>query len=428
MQGPQRGLRRHSGRQAVVDEGDVPAGELGKRPIAPVEGDSALQLAMGALGQHTEVVGADTEPAGGGGDDRFVEALGHRTDAQLFPARHANLAGDEHVERGAQRRRDLGGDGDAAPGQAKHHWRREPQRAQPLCQLPPSVGPVSEAHGLRVPSVALAYTTWHLLVGSEEEVLALVRLAVRWILVVGLLGSCALGNGRAVGLPNESGSPRAGPSTPALPEDRFRADRLAMVETQIAARGVHDPRVLDAMRTVPRHEFVPREETNRAYEDRPLPIGEGQTISQPYLVALMTELLDVQPGEKVLEIGTGSGYQAAVLAQLTDRVSTVEILPTLARRAASTLDRLGYARVQTKNADGYFGWAEHGPYDGIIVTAAPDHIPAPLVEQLSEGGRMVIPVGPPGSYQTLWRLTKQQGKVVSENITDVVFVPLVRKP
>jgi protein-L-isoaspartate(D-aspartate) O-methyltransferase len=130
----------------------------------------------------------------------------------------------------------------------------------------------------------------------------------------------------------------------------------------------------------------------------------------------------------VLEIGTGSGYQAAVLAELTDRVYTVEILPELARHAAQTLSRLGYTRVQTKNADGYFGWAEHGPYDGIIVTAAPDHIPAPLVQQLREGGRMVIPVGPPGSYQTLWRLTKQQGKVISENITDVAFVPLIRKP
>ncbi|HEU0088571.1 MAG TPA: protein-L-isoaspartate(D-aspartate) O-methyltransferase [Pseudonocardiaceae bacterium] len=201
-----------------------------------------------------------------------------------------------------------------------------------------------------------------------------------------------------------------------------------MVDTQIAAAGVRDPRVLDAMRTVPRHEFVPSEQMDRAYEDRALPIGAGQTISQPYIVALMTELLDVQPGDVVLEIGTGSGYQAAVAAELTDRVYTVEIIPELARRAAETLNRLGYTRVQTRNADGYFGWSEHAPYDGIIVTAAPDHIPVPLVQQLREGGRMVIPVGPPGSYQTLWRLTKQQGKVVSENITDVAFVPLLRNP
>jgi protein-L-isoaspartate(D-aspartate) O-methyltransferase len=210
-------------------------------------------------------------------------------------------------------------------------------------------------------------------------------------------------------------------------EDPFRERRLEMVDTQIADRGVKDGRVLDAMRRVPRHAFVPRDQVDRAYEDRPLPIGEGQTISQPYTVALMTELLDVQPGEVVLEIGTGSGYQAAVLAELTDRVHTVEILPELARRAARTLDRLGYTEMKRRTADGYFGWRENGPYDGIIVTAAPDHIPAPLVEQLREGGRMVIPVGPPGSYQTLWRLTKQEGKVMSENITDVAFVPLVRR-
>ncbi|MGH3885298.1 MAG: protein-L-isoaspartate(D-aspartate) O-methyltransferase [Pseudonocardiaceae bacterium] len=250
-----------------------------------------------------------------------------------------------------------------------------------------------------------------------RRAVTLACIALLSLLLMGALGSCSLGSERAVGLPDEAVSARVEPS-----------DRLAMVDRQIVARGVNDSRVLDAMRTVLRHEFVPREQIHRAYEDRPLPIGEGQTISQPYIVALMTELLDVQAGDVVLEVGTGSGYQAAVAAELTDRVYTVEILPELERRAAATLDRLGYAHVQTKNADGYFGWAEHGPYDGIIVTAAPDHIPAPLVQQLSEGGRMVIPVGPPGSYQTLWRLTKQQGKVVSENVTDVAFVPLTRKP
>ncbi|MGH4011305.1 MAG: protein-L-isoaspartate(D-aspartate) O-methyltransferase [Pseudonocardiaceae bacterium] len=242
---------------------------------------------------------------------------------------------------------------------------------------------------------------------------SLARIVVLLLLVMGTLGSCSGGDEQAADAPSEVTS---------------RTERLAMVQTQIAARGVSDSRVLDAMRTVARHEFVPRGQVVRAYEDRALPIGEGQTISQPYIVGLMTELLDVQAGDVVLEIGTGSGYQAAVAAELTDRVYTVEILPELARRAAGTLDRLGYEGVQTKNADGYFGWAEHGPYDGIIVTAAPDHIPAPLVAQLAEGGRMVIPVGPPGSYQTLWRLTKQQGKVVSENITDVAFVPLTRQP
>jgi protein-L-isoaspartate(D-aspartate) O-methyltransferase len=256
-------------------------------------------------------------------------------------------------------------------------------------------------------------------------------IALLLFLVLSALGSCSGDGEQPAGLPTEVISPRGGDvsSIPQpLPDNRFRGQRLAMVDKQIAARGVKDVRVLDAMRTVPRHEFVPREQINQAYEDRALPIGLGQTISQPYIVALMTELLDVQPADVVLEIGTGSGYQAAILAELANRVYTVEILPTLARRAAETFDRLGYARIQTQNADGYFGWAEHAPYDGIIVTAAPDHIPAPLVAQLREGGRMVIPVGPPGSYQTLWRLTKRQGKVVSENITDVAFVPLIRKP
>jgi protein-L-isoaspartate(D-aspartate) O-methyltransferase len=268
-------------------------------------------------------------------------------------------------------------------------------------------------------------------VRTMRRVAALASTALLSFLVLGTLGSCSGGDERPTGLPTEVISPRQGDMSsvpPPLLDGRFRDQRLAMVDTQIAARGVKDGRVLDAMRTVPRHEFVPREQIDQAYGDRALPIEEGQTISQPYIVALMTELLDVQPGDVVLEIGTGSGYQAAILAELTNRVYTVEILPTLARHAAETLDRLGYARVQIQNADGYFGWAEHAPYDGIIVTAAPDHIPAPLVAQLSEGGRMVIPVGPPGSYQTLWRLTKQQGKVVSENITDVAFVPLVRKP
>ena len=250
-----------------------------------------------------------------------------------------------------------------------------------------------------------------------RRTITLAYLTLGWLLVVGFLGACALDSESAGGVPDEVVLAQVEPS-----------DRQAMVDTQIAARGVQEPRVLDAMRTVPRHEFVPHEQRHRAYEDRPLPIGHGQTISQPYIVALMTELLDVQAGEVVLEVGTGSGYQAAVLAELTDRVYTVEILPELEQRAADTLERLGYDRVQTNNADGYFGWPEHGPYDGIIVTAAPDHIPAPLVQQLKEGGRMVIPVGPPGSYQTLWRFTKQQGKVVSENITDVAFVPLLRQP
>jgi protein-L-isoaspartate(D-aspartate) O-methyltransferase len=206
----------------------------------------------------------------------------------------------------------------------------------------------------------------------------------------------------------------------------MRSARLAMVEQHVAGLGIKKPQVLEAMRAVPRHRFVPRNLLQRAYDNRPLPIGLGQTISQPYIVALMTELLDLEPGDKVLEIGTGSGYQAAVLAEITDKVWSIEIIPELATSGESTLRNLGYP-VMVKQADGYFGWPEHGPFDGIIVTAAPDHMPQPLIQQLAEGGRLVVPVGPPGSYQTLWRVTKRDGRIMSENITDVIFVPLVRE-
>ena len=199
-----------------------------------------------------------------------------------------------------------------------------------------------------------------------------------------------------------------------------------MVAQQIARRGIKDAGTLRALATVPRHEFVPHDQVDHAYEDRPLPIGFGQTISQPYIVALMTELLDVQDGDRILEVGTGSGYQAAILAELTDHVYTVEIIPELAENAAETLDRLGYSKVAAKTADGYHGWEERAPFDGIIVTAAPDHVPPPLIRQLKEGGRLVIPIGPPGSYQTLWRMTKKDGRITSTNITGVLFVPLIR--
>jgi protein-L-isoaspartate(D-aspartate) O-methyltransferase len=201
------------------------------------------------------------------------------------------------------------------------------------------------------------------------------------------------------------------------------AARARMVETQIAARGVRDPRVLAAMRKVPRHLFVNPSERSQAYEDHPLPIGASQTISQPYIVALMTELLQLTPKSKVLEIGTGSGYQSAVLGELAAEVYSIEILPDLARSAAEKLKALGYTNVTVREGDGYRGWPEHAPFDGIIVTAAPERIPQPLVDQLAEGGRMVIPVG--GFFQELKVFTKDRdGKLSERDIIPVRFVPM----
>jgi protein-L-isoaspartate(D-aspartate) O-methyltransferase len=198
-----------------------------------------------------------------------------------------------------------------------------------------------------------------------------------------------------------------------------------MVSRQLQARGIKDKRVLAAMGKVPREEFVPEQQRPFAYEDRPLPIGQGQTISQPYIVALMTELLAIKKDEKVLEIGTGSGYQAAILAELTPNVYTIEILPELAQRAAATLKRLGYLKVQVKTGDGYKGWKEYAPFDGIIVTCAPDHVPKPLGQQLKEGGRMVIPVGEAPGQQNLYLLKKVKGKLESTAVIPVIFVPMV---
>ena len=202
--------------------------------------------------------------------------------------------------------------------------------------------------------------------------------------------------------------------------------RQRMIGTQLRGRDITDARVLQAMAAVPREEFVPQAQRPYAYEDRPLPIGQGQTISQPYIVALMTQLLEVQEGHKVLEIGTGSGYQAAILAELTPAVYTIEIIPELARSAGETLRRLGYASVEVKAGDGYQGWEEHAPFDAIIVTCAPEAVPEPLAEQLREGGRMVIPVGPQMGAQTLYLLEKRQGKLESTAVIPVRFVPMVK--
>jgi protein-L-isoaspartate(D-aspartate) O-methyltransferase len=199
--------------------------------------------------------------------------------------------------------------------------------------------------------------------------------------------------------------------------------RTRMVEDQIAARGVRQPAVLEALRRVPRHEFVPPEYRHLAYTDQPLPIGHGQTISQPYIVALMTELLQVGEGDTVLEIGTGSGYQAAVLAEIVDYVYTIEIVEPLAARAAEDLSRLGYDNVQVRCGDGYRGWTEHAPYDGIIVTAAPPRVPEPLINQLKPGARMVIPVGE--FYQELLVLVRTEEGYETLKSIPVRFVPMV---
>ncbi len=217
------------------------------------------------------------------------------------------------------------------------------------------------------------------------------------------------------------------PTTIAADTDPYAEARTAMVENQIESRGVSDPVVLEAMGITPRHEFVPAEFLGEAYADHPLPIGHGQTISQPYIVALMSEALEVKPGAKVLEIGTGSGYQAAVLADMGLEVYTIEIVPELAEGASERLERLGYTGVETLAADGYHGWEEHAPFDAIIVTAAPDHVPQPLVRQLAPGGRMVIPVGPIGAVQTLWKFTADdQGDLLAQNLGAVRFVPFTR--
>ena len=207
-----------------------------------------------------------------------------------------------------------------------------------------------------------------------------------------------------------------------VPPD-YRKLRELMVSEQIEARGISNKKVLEALRKVERHKFVPTKYRNRAYDDYPLPIGEGQTISQPYIVALMTEVLDPDSTKKILEIGTGSGYQAAVLAETFQSVYTIEIIETLGKRAEKQLSETGYNNVMVKIGDGYLGWKEYSPFDAIIVTCSPTHIPEPLKEQLAEGGKMVIPVGEHNS-QELVLLTKEKGEIKKKKIIPVLFVPM----
>ncbi len=198
-----------------------------------------------------------------------------------------------------------------------------------------------------------------------------------------------------------------------------------MITKQLEARGIKDKRVLNAMRKVKRHLFVPVKYKNLAYSDYPLPIGEGQTISQPYIIALMTELLELEGNEKVLEIGTGSGYQTAILAELAAEVYTIEILEPLAARSKKLLAELGYKNIVPKAGDGYLGWPEHAAFDAIIVTCAPDKIPEPLIEQLADNGRLIIPVG--NLWQELKLVKKVNNKIVTTDIIQVRFVPMLRK-
>jgi len=203
--------------------------------------------------------------------------------------------------------------------------------------------------------------------------------------------------------------------------------REQMVKTQIESRGVKDAAVLNAMRKVKRHLFIPEESRNKAYHDGPVPIGYGQTISQPYIVAYMTEVIKPQKHFKVLEIGTGSGYQAAICAEIVREVYTVEIIEELGNSARKRLSELNYQNVKVKTDDGYYGWKEYAPYDAVIVTAAAEYIPPPLIEQLKEGGRMVIPIGSPFMTQMLMLVEKVEGKTKTKSLFPVAFVPFTRK-
>ena len=213
----------------------------------------------------------------------------------------------------------------------------------------------------------------------------------------------------------------------AFQEDPYRKNREEMVSQTIEQRGVTSGVVLKSMKKVKRHLFVPENVVANAYEDRPLPIGYGQTISQPFIVAYMTEIINPKPQYKVLEIGTGSGYQAAVLAEVVKEVYTIEIIPDLGNAASERLQNLGYRNINVKVSDGYFGWPEHGPYDAIVVTAAAEFVPPPLLEQLKEGGKIVIPIGAPFMNQNLMLIEKDGKKITTKNLMPVAFVPFTRK-
>ncbi len=220
--------------------------------------------------------------------------------------------------------------------------------------------------------------------------------------------------------------PTETPGPAVLEEPAYTEARQRLVAHAVRSQNLENEDVIKALGNVPRHRFVPADLADRAYDDNALPIGYGQTISQPSLVALMTEFLELEPGDRVLEIGTGSGYQAAILAEMGYvEVYSIEIVPELYERSKNILNELGYTDVKVKHADGYYGWLEHAPFDAIIVTAAPDHLPGPLAAQLAEGGVMVIPIGPPGWYQTLWKFVNDGGELTAYNMGDVAFVPFL---
>jgi len=269
--------------------------------------------------------------------------------------------------------------------------------------------------------------------GQTASVCGLVRARplLAGLLAVALAGAVAVACQPAA--PGPLGSPPAGASPgPSLDRQLADSDELRQARSQYVDRFiapvVTDGRIVAAFRDVPRHAFVPARLVSQAYEDHPLPIGFGQTISQPSLVAQMTEMLDLDPGDSVLEVGTGSGFQAAILRCLTDEVYSVEIIPELAATARAVLEAHGYGDIQVERRDGYDGWPAHAPFDAIIVTAAPDHLPAPLVQQLSpEDGRMVIPIGPVGDVQVLWLVIRHGDDVEMQRVMPVMFVPLVRE-